>query len=200
VINSTENVHGLTYLKSLFDRGLTDPEPTVTTRDEKQRILGDGKLGMMISGNYFTSVVPKEFPGLKWGVGPIPVKDGQPPISFGVQDVLVAFKTDHTDKEAIARFLDFLYDDANYEQMTLREGFLPVTKPVGDKLSSGDSVIKDNLDNLRNAKFYPIDNPVWSAVMDASRTMGQAVLYDHLSPKAALDQLQQFAEKRSSQK
>jgi multiple sugar transport system substrate-binding protein len=199
VINSPENVQGLTYLKDLFDRGLTDPEPTVTTRDEKQRILGDGKLGMMISGNYFTSVVPKEFPGLKWGVGPIPVKDGQPPISFGVQDVLVAFKTDHTDKEAIARFLDFLYDDANYEQMTLREGFLPVTKPVGDKLSS-DSVIKDNLDNLRNAKFYPIDNPVWSAVMDASRTMGQAVLYDHLSPKAALDQLQQFAETRSSQK
>ena len=44
-INSPENIEGLTFLKDLFDQGLTDPEPTVTTRDEKQRILGDGKLG-----------------------------------------------------------------------------------------------------------------------------------------------------------
>ncbi len=111
-INSPENIEGLTFLKDLFDQGLTDPEPTVTTRDEKQRILGDGNLGMMISGNYFTSVMPKEFPGLKWDVGPIPVKEGIPPISLGVQDVLVSFKTDHTNKEALSKFLDFLYDDS----------------------------------------------------------------------------------------
>jgi multiple sugar transport system substrate-binding protein len=196
-INSPRNVEGLTYLRDLFTAGLTDPEPTVTTRDEKQRILGDGKLGMMISGNYFTSVVPKEFPGLKWGMGPIPVKDGEAPITFGVQDVLVPFKTDHTDKEALSKFLDFLYDDANYEQMILREGFIPVTQTVGDKLAANDPVLLQQLSDSRKAVFYPIEQPVWAAVMDASRTMGQAVLYDHLSPQAALDQLQQFAEARS---
>lgn len=196
-INSPENVEGLTFLKNLFDKGLTDPEPTVTTRDEKQRILGDGKLGMMISGNYFTSVVPKEFPMLKWGVGPIPVKEGTPPISFGVHDVLVSFRTDHTNKEALSKFLDYLYDDSAYEEMIMREGLLPVTTTVGNKLSNADSVMNSNLQALREAKFYPVQEPSWQSVMDYARKMGDAVLYEKLTPKAALDQLQQFAETKS---
>lgn len=200
IINSPANVEGLTFLKTLFDKGLTDPEPTVTIRDEKQRILGDGKLGMMISGNYFGQVVPREFPNLQWGTGPLPVKDGQPPMTFGVQDVLVSFRTDHTDKEALSKFLDFLYDDENYEEMTTREGFIPVTSTVGDKLSKNDPVMRSNLEALRKARFYPIQEPAWQAVMDTSRKMGDAVLYDNLSPQDALDQLQRFAEERSSQR
>ena len=196
-INSPENVEGLTYLKTLFDEGLTDPEPTVTTRDEKQRILGDGKLGLMISGNYFTSVVPREFPNVRWGVGPIPVKDGARPISFGVHDVLVSFKTDHTDREALRKFLDFLYDNAAYEEMVLREGFLPVTIPVGAKLAADDGVMRASLDALAEAKFYPIQKPAWQAVIDRARKLGDAVLYNHMSPQSALDQLQQFAVERS---
>lgn len=198
VINSPSNVEGLTYLKNLFDQGLTDPEPTVTTRDEKQRILGDGKLGMMISGNYFTQVVPREFPKVQYGLGPLPVKDGQPPMTFGVQDVLVSFRTDRTDRVALSKFLDFLYDDRNYEEMTTREGFIPVTAPVGGKLSQQDETMRRNLEALGTAKFYPIQEPAWQAVMDTSRKMGDAVLYDNLSPKEALDQLQQFAEERSA--
>ncbi|TFE30584.1 extracellular solute-binding protein [Cohnella luojiensis] len=196
-INSTANVEGLTFLKDLFDLGLTDPDPTVTTRDEKQRILGYGELGMMISGNYFTSVVPKEFPGLKWGVGPIPVKDGTPPIFFGVHDVLVSFKTDHTNKEALSKFLDFLYDDSAYEEMIKREGFLPVTTTVGTRLSDQDEVMRKNLEALSKAKFYPVQEPSWQAVLDYARKMGDAVLYEHTTPQAALDQLQHFAETKS---
>jgi multiple sugar transport system substrate-binding protein len=196
-INSPSNVEGLTFLKELFDKGLTDPEPTITTRDEKQRILGDGKLGMMISGNYFASVVPNEFPDLKWGIGPIPVKDGSPPITFGVHDVLVSFKTDHTDKAALSKFLDFLYDDELYRQMVTREGFLPVTSTVGDVLSGQDESMKANLNALDHAKFYPVQEPAWQAVMDYTRKLGDAVLYEHLTPKAALDELQRFAVAKS---
>ncbi|MCC3375409.1 extracellular solute-binding protein [Cohnella sp. REN36] len=198
-INSPQNVEGLTFLKELFDAGLTDPEPTVTTRDEKQRIMGDGSLSMMISGNYFSSVVPREFPGLKWGVGPIPVKDGHAPISFSVQDVLVSFKTDHTDPVAIAKFLDFLYDDANYEENVIREGFIPVIARVGDKLSQADPLMKTYLGSIGQSKFYPIQQPAWQSIMDKARTMGDAVLFDHLSPQAALDQLQQFAVNRTNE-
>ncbi|MEC0214020.1 extracellular solute-binding protein [Paenibacillus ehimensis] len=198
-INSPENVEGLTFLKSLYDQGLTDAEPTVTTRDEKHRILGNGKLGTMISGNYFTSVVPKEFPGLKWGIGPMPVKDGTPPISFGVQDMLVSFKTDHTNKEALSKFVSFLYDDARYESIILREGFLPVTKSVGDKLGAKDQNVKDSLEALRTAKFYPVNHPAWQKVMDGTRKMGQAVLVDRMPPQAALDQLQQIALTKSKE-
>jgi multiple sugar transport system substrate-binding protein len=59
-------------------------------------------------------------------------------------------------------------------------------------------VMQANLEALGNAKFYPIQYPAWQAVMNTARKMGDAVLYDHLSPKAALDQLQQFAETKSS--
>ncbi len=52
---------------------------------------------------------------------------------------------------------------------------------------------------MSKAKFYPIQQPAWQAVMDTARKMGDAVLYDHLSPKDALDQLQQFAVTRSKQ-
>lgn len=197
-INSRANVEGLTYLKQLFDQGLTDPEPTVTTRDEKQRILGDGKLGMMISGNYFGTVVPKEFPDLKWGRGPIPVKDGEAPITFGVHDVLVSFKTDHTDKAAIAKFLDFLYGDESYRRMIEGEGFLPVTTTVGDAMAGRDDAMKANLKALGGAKFYPVQEPAWQAVMDYARKLGDAVLYEGLEPKAALDELQRFAEEKSA--
>jgi len=199
IINSPENVEGLTYLKQLFDEGLTDPQPTVTTRDEKQRIVGDGKLGMMISGNYFGRVVPREFPELQWASGPIPVKRGVPPITFGVQDVLVSFRTDHTDAAALSAFLDFLYDDRNYEEMTTREGFIPVTSTVGDKLSREHPDMRRDIEALGTARFYPIQQPAWQAVMDTSRKMGDAILYNDLSPQAALDQLQAFAERRSSQ-
>ncbi|MBM7568680.1 extracellular solute-binding protein [Paenibacillus sacheonensis] len=198
-INSPENVEGLTYMKTLFDAGLTDPEPTITTRDEKQRILGDGKLGMMISGNYFTSVVPKEFPNLKWGVGEIPVKDGTAPISFGVHDVLVSFKTDHTDKVALSKFLDFLYDNPSYMEMIQREGFLPANAEVGAELAAEDDGMKANLLALTRAKFYPVQEPAWQAVMDYARKLGDAVLFDRLTPQAALDELQHFAETRSKQ-
>ncbi|QMV43655.1 extracellular solute-binding protein [Cohnella cholangitidis] len=196
-INSPANVEGLTFLKELFDQGLTDPEPTITTRDEKQRILGNGELGMMISGNYFSTVVPKEFPKLNWGVGPIPVKDGTPPITFGVHDVLVSFKTDHTNKEALSKFLDFLYDDSNYEEMVKREGFLPVTTTVGARLSTDDENMKSSLEALSKAKFYPVQEPSWQAVLDYARKMGDAVLYEHTTPQAALDKLQHFAESKS---
>lgn len=198
-INSPANVEGVAFLKELFDKGLTDPEPTVTTRDEKQRILGGGQLAMMISGNYFSSVVPKEFPDLNWGKGPIPVKDGMPPITFGVHDVLVSFKTDHTNKEALSKFLDFLYDDKEYEEMVKREGFLPATTTVGSSLSAKNDAIKSDLEALSKAKFYPIKQPSWQAVLDYARKMGDAVLYEHMTPKAALDQLQQFAESKRVQ-
>lgn len=193
-INSPENVEGLTFLKEMYMEGLTDSDPSVTTRDEKQRVLGDGKLGMMISGNYFAKVVPREFPGLEFDKGPIPVKDGVKPINFGVQDLLVSFKTDHTNKQALSKFLDYLYSNPVYEQIIQEEGFLPVTKLTGERLGSANEDMKADLAALRTASFYPIGQPEWQAVMDTARKLGEAVLHDRLSPKQALDDLQQFAE------
>ncbi len=81
--------------------------------------------------------------------------------------------------------------------MIVREGFLPVTTSVGGKLSDQDAVMSGNLEALRKARFYPVQEPSWQSVLDYARKMGDAVLYEYLTPKAALDKLQQFAETKS---
>ncbi|MGU3470716.1 ABC transporter substrate-binding protein [Paenibacillus sp. D51F] len=192
-INQPANVEGLEFLKKIYDEGLTDEEPTVTTRDEKQRILGDDGLAMMISGNYFSSVVPKEFPGFKWGSGPIPVKEGQPPMTFGVHDVLISFKTAHTDKQALSQFIQFLYSDEQYVSMVEQEGFVPVTRSAGDAMSAADAAMGADLHALASAQFIPIEKPAWARVMDTARKLGSAVLSGRYTPKAALDELQRVA-------
>lgn len=195
-IDQPANVEGLELLKSMYDAGLTDADPWLTTRDEKQRVLGSGGLAMMISGNYFSSVVPKEFPGLRWGRGPIPVKDGQPPMTFGVQDVLVSFKTAHSDPAALSAFIQYLYEDERYADMVRQEGFLPTTRSAGALLSEGDAEMRANLDDLAGARFVPIEQPRWSNVMDAARKLGSAVLQGRYSPQSALEELQKIAVKQ----
>lgn len=197
-INSPQNVAGLTYLKSLYTQGLTDPEPTVTIRDEKQRILGDGQLGIMISGNYFASVTEREFPNTAWGSGAIPVKDGQPPMNFGVQDVMLSFKTDHTNREALSAFLDYLYNDENYEEMVRAEGMIPVTTTVGSKLSVENPMMEADIQQLEKAHFYPLQQPEWGDIMALTRKMGNAILYNGVTPQEALDQVQQYAERQQT--
>ncbi|CAJ1311696.1 extracellular solute-binding protein [Paenibacillus nuruki] len=197
-INSPQNVAGLTYLKQLYTQGLTDPEPTVTIRDEKQRILGDGQLGMMISGNYFASVTEREFPNTAWGNGAIPVKDGQPPMNFGVQDVMLSFKTDHTNREALSTFLDYLYNDENYEEMIRQEGMIPVTTTVASKLSLEDPIMEADIQRLESAYFYPLQQPEWGDIMALTRKMGNAILYNGVTPQAALNQVQQYAERQQT--
>lgn len=197
-INSPQNVAGLTYLKQLYTKGLTDPEPTVTIRDEKQRVLGDGQLGMMISGNYFAAVTEREFPNTAWGSGTIPVKDGQPEMNFGVQDVMLSFKTDHTNPEALSTFLDYLYNDENYEEIVRQEGMIPVTTTVASKLSVENPDMEADIDRLENAHFYPLQQPEWGDIMALTRKMGNAILYNGITPQAALDQVQQYAERQQT--
>lgn len=197
-INSAQNVAGLTYLKQLYIQGLTDPEPTVTIRDEKQRILGGGELGMMISGNYFAAVTEREFPNTAWGSGIIPVKDGQPEMNFGVQDVMLSFKTDHTNKAALSTFLDYLYNDENYENIIRQEGMIPVTTTVASKLSLENPLMEADINRLQTAHYYPLQQPEWGDIMVLTRKMGNAILYNEITPQAALDQVQQYAERQQT--
>jgi multiple sugar transport system substrate-binding protein len=196
VLNSKENIEALTFLKELVDEKLSDSQPTVTIRDEKQKLLGNGKLAMIITGNFFQAVMAKNFPNLQWGLGPIPVKDGKPPIALGVQDFLFSFKTKNTNKEAIGKFLDFFYDDARYEDFMKKEGFLPATQTVGDKMSKEDPIMKQHFEAVKVAKFYPVNDPKWPQIKEEAIKLGQAVLLNKMSPKDALDALQKVAESK----
>ncbi|MCM3746910.1 extracellular solute-binding protein [Paenibacillus pasadenensis] len=193
-INQPANVEGLEMLKFMYEANFTDEEPWMTTREDKQRFVGEGTLGMLISGNFFSSFAVREFPDLEWGRSPIPVKDGMPPLHFGVQDVLVSFKTAHSDPKAIASFIEFLYEDSYYTQMVLNEGFLPVTRTGELTLAVNYPGIQADLTDLSEAHFFPVEQERWGIVIDAARSLGSAVLEGRYSPQKALDELQSVAE------
>ena len=104
----------------------------------------------------------------------------------------MSFKTVHTNKEALSKFFDFIYK-ISYEEFILREGLLPTIRTIGDKLAANDTFSRQNLNAIQSAKFFPIHDPAWSAVLNATRNMGQTVLLGQMTPKQALDRLQQIA-------
>ena len=196
VINSKENVEALEFLSSLVnDYGITNPEPTAINRDELQKVFGAGQLGMMITANFFPTILANEFPDTKYGVSSIPVNEGVPEFNLGVQDFLMVFKsTEHPD--AVSRFLDFLYEDERYEEFMAMEGMLPVTETAGQIMSEKDPLIAQFIEQLPIAKFYPLTEPAFPEIRLEIISAAQEVLLGNKTAQEALDEVQAIAEQQ----
>ncbi|TDD32277.1 extracellular solute-binding protein [Actinomadura sp. KC06] len=194
-INQKANVDTLTFLKGLNTSGLTQPNPESTDRKTVFNQFAQGKIGMSIGGPFtkagFIEPVTKN---LDFGVAPLPSRSGNEHNTLGVMDVLVAFKkADGKNKDAIKKFLDFVYQKENTSKFLTGEGFLPVTKSAGDALSA-DPYMKQFVDALPTSKFAPTSNPAWSAVAGAvKQDLGSSVADE--DPKKVLDKIQETAEK-----
>ncbi|MBT2210844.1 MULTISPECIES: extracellular solute-binding protein [Actinomadura] len=194
-INQPANVETLNFLKGLKDAKLTQPNPETTDRKTVFNQFAQGKIGMAIGGPFtkagFIDPVNKN---LNFGVTSLPSKSGTEHNTLGVMDLLAAFKkNDGKNKEALKKFLDFLYQKENTSTFLKKEGFLPVTKSAGDALSS-DPYMKQFVDALPSSKFAPTSNPAWSAVAGAvKQSLGSSVA--NKDPKKVLDDIQKTAEK-----
>lgn len=194
-VNQQSNVDTLTTLRELTKAGLTQPNPETTNRKDVFNLFAQGKIGML-NGAVF---MPKGFiepvnAGLRYGIAPLPSKDGKSHNTLAVVDFLMAFKKDGN-TDAVSKFLDFVYAKENTAKFLKTEGFLPVTKSAGEELSS-DAYLKQFIDELPNAKFAPTDRPEWQSVDGAvKQKIGTAVAA--ADPKAVLDELQQVANKNS---
>ncbi|MGF9714730.1 ABC transporter substrate-binding protein [Paenibacillus sp. JMULE4] len=194
VLNSPENVEGLQYLTNLVRNDkVTNPEPTAINRDELQKVFGAGKVGMMITANFLPTILKADAPNLKYGVAPIPVNAGKQPFNLGVQDFLMVFKSTKN-KEAVGKFLEFLYEDQRYEEFMKNEGMLPATKSVGESLSKQDPLAAQFISQLPIAKFYPLNDPKFTQIRLETIKAVQQSLLGQKSPKQALDDLQKIAE------
>lgn len=194
VLNSPENVEGLEFLTHLIrEDKVTNPEPTAINREDLQRVFGQGQVAMMITANFMPTILASDAPGLNYGVAPIPVNEGKDPVNLGVQDFLMVFNsTEHPD--AVGRFLDYLYEEENHEAFMKAEGMLPALKPVGDKMGEEDELMKQFIEQLPLAKFYPLSDPAFSEMrLETIKAVQQAFLGEK-TPQQALDDLQQIAE------
>ncbi|CAM5366802.1 extracellular solute-binding protein [Leifsonia shinshuensis] len=164
-IDSAENVTGATEMQKIITQGLTEANPGSTNRTPLMNVFIQGQLGMQIGLPPIVGQIKDKNPSLKYGIAPIPTKDGSP-FTLGVADHLMAFKNKTDKKDAIKKFLDYFYTPAVYTKWVGQEGFLPTTKSGADQMGS-DATIKPFLDLLPNAKFYPSTNPNWSAAQGA---------------------------------
>ena len=194
VLNSPENVEGIEFLNQLVTEDkLTNPEPTAINRDELQKVFGAGQLGMMITANFLPTILAQEAPDLNYGVAPIPVNEGAEPFNLGVQDFLMVFRsTEHP--EAVSKFLDYFYEDENYEEFMALEGMLPATETAGESMAAKDELTAQFIEQLPLAKFYPLSDPAFTEIRLETIKAVQQVFLGEKTAQEALDDLQQVAE------
>lgn len=169
-IDTPKNVEAAEFMKKLIDEGATQPNPGSSQRTPLGQTFFQGKVGMVVGLPPYINFIAEKNPSLNYGIAPIPTKDGSP-MTLGVADHIMAFDNgDDAKKKAITKFLDYFYSDAVYEKFVDKEGFIPVTKPVLDKLKTKDS-IKDFVPLIDSAKFYPFTNPKWQAAQGAIQSL-----------------------------
>src|SRR6476646_441644 len=103
VFDSPQNRQALEFYLRLRDVGVMDHQ------DELDRQFKEGRLGLQISGAWLFKSIPRDAPGLRYGVALVPRPDLEhgTNASFAGGEVLVSFRAAKHPKEALelARFL-----------------------------------------------------------------------------------------------
>lgn len=193
-INSPQNVEALTFMKKLYQSGVTEPNPGSKNRTDLWKQFAQGKIGM-INGQPALIPIIKEAGKLDsadWKSVPIAGKSGPLDSTLGVGDMVTAFKKDGKKQATIKKFLDFAYTDANQLKFDKEYDLLPATTSGVKKLSSNPT-FAPFLKALPNSVQYPTNNAAWPQVLSKiQHTIGTAMNGD---PKKVLDGIQKTAEK-----
>lgn len=168
-VDTPQNLEGANFMKKLVDGKVTQANAGATNRTPLINVFIQGQLGMIEALPPTVGQIKEKNPALKYGVAPIPTKDGSP-FTLGVADHLMAFKNDGKKQDAIRKFLDNFYSTDVYTKWVSAEGFLPTTKSGAEKLSSNPDT-KPFLDLLPNARFYPSTNKAWTATQGAVKSL-----------------------------
>jgi multiple sugar transport system substrate-binding protein len=195
-ITRPENVEALQFMNELANQDkVTQPNPGTTNRTDLWKVFGAGKIGMVMGSNFYPVLLKAQNPKLNYGVAPVPVNGSNEPVTLGVEDYLMAFKsTKH--KPVVKAFMDFVFEKSNYGKFIDTEGFLPVTESVSDAVAAKDARQKVFIESVGDARFYPTTNPTWAAIApQVKQNLGSAV--QGKDPADVLNALQKDAEKGS---
>ncbi|WP_331769162.1 extracellular solute-binding protein (plasmid) [Embleya sp. NBC_00888] len=194
-INSPKNVETLKFLRGLSSAKLTEENPGKANRTDavwSQFAQGNVAMAAIMPLGTFQSSVMKDSK-VNWASAPFPVNAGGTPSTLGVQDYLLAFKK-RNNQAAVKSFLTFAYDKGNYLKFVRDEGFLPVTGSASAEMA-GDPVAGPGIALMPTARFYPLTDPAWNAVMKAVQSELGTAMEPGADPKAVLDSLQKTAER-----
>ncbi|MEU6809019.1 extracellular solute-binding protein [Streptomyces sp. NPDC046831] len=193
-LDSERNVETFTWLKDeLVGKGLTGPiEPGRLNRADAFAAFAAGDVGMLNGHPTLMQQAAKK--GVKFGMVPMPGRDGTPESTMGVTDWMAAFKKNgHRDE--VGDFLDFVYSEKNVLDFSREYDLLPVTESASEVMAQAeeDQDLRPFLQELPVAQLYPVGKTSWARVSaDIKKTIGQAVAPDG-SPSAVLGRLQATA-------
>jgi multiple sugar transport system substrate-binding protein len=168
-IDTPEATEALTFMKRMIDEGVTQPDPGATDRTPLLDVFIQGKIGMIQGLPPIVGQINEKNPNLQWEIAPSPTKDGTPS-TLGVADYFVGFDKGEDKQEAIAKFLDFFYQQDNYVKFNDNEGFIPATKS-GAEAAAAKPELKIFLESLPDAQFYPATNPAWGPTSGAFKSL-----------------------------
>ncbi|MFP5111654.1 ABC transporter substrate-binding protein [Bacillaceae bacterium C204] len=143
--NSPEGIKSLDFLNKLVKENLTNPNPNaVEWENGVQPIFQAGKVGMMITGPWFASMLDQA--KIQYGMVPIPTAEpGMKSRAVMQPDVLSVMTTDSSKKAGIEKFLQFIYQPENRLNFAVKHGAIPEL----------NSVLNDSKwYNLPNNKFF----------------------------------------------
>lgn len=203
-LNSAANVEALEFIKTLYNSGYCNANPTTDTRYPLQDAFSAGKMAMLLAPMNAVaadSTINFEF-------APFPtVSADVTPVSMGVSDQFMVFREETEDDTArlaaCTKFFDAFYALETYADYMVFEGFLPATLDAGeylatnaDKHTSGQGAAGDNdyfalfCPMAANAKFYPEAKLEWVDVKFGVIDAEQQVCEGLISAQEALDALQ----------
>lgn len=181
--NGPEGLEALTYLTQMVEEGLTQPDPTTSTRADLETAFVEGKVSMVITGPWLATRLAKEAPDLEYGLAAIPYQTT--PTTLSTQDTLILFKQAQN-KEAAWKFIEFLYADEYRLKYALTEGVLSEKIAVAE-----DPQFKENeafaffMENLDAGRFEPL-NVKSENIAVVMRQYLQAAYRGEMTPEQAL--------------
>nr|WSX78916.1 extracellular solute-binding protein [Streptomyces sp. NBC_00899] len=191
--DSVENVAAFKWLKdNLVSKGLTGPgDPAKTNRRTVFADFLAGDAGML--NGHPTLLAQAKAAHIDVGVAALPGQKGPTDSTLGVADWMMAFKQKDDHLAADSAFLRYVYSAENSLKFLDQYGLLPVTTSALQAMERNpkDADMRQFLERLPAAVFYPVDKTSWGPVSDqVKKLIGTAVDGD---PKQVLGTLQRFA-------
>jgi multiple sugar transport system substrate-binding protein len=191
--DSVENVAAFKWLKdNLVSKGLTGPgDPAKTNRRTVFADFLAGDAGML--NGHPTLLAQAKAAHIDVGVAALPGQKGPTDSTLGVADWMMAFKQKDDHLAADSAFLRYVYSAENSLKFLDQYGLLPVTTSALQAMERNpkDVDMRQFLERLPAAVFYPVDKTSWGPVSDqVKKLIGTAVDGD---PKQVLGTLQRFA-------
>lgn len=179
-LDSAENVDTFDWLKDeLVGKGLTGPvAPGKLNRAAAFSAFTAGDVGML--NGHPSLMKAAESKGVKFGMVPMPGRDGPSKSSLGVADWMTAFKQ-NGHGEQIGDFLDFVYSEKNVLAFSREYDLLPVTTSASLVMGAApqDADLQPFLEELPLSESYPVGRTSWAKVSaEIKKRIGRAVAAD----------------------